>query len=156
VVEQKKQSSTSLLEFRLNALIGAVNRGVDRLSGVLDDRLTDIADVLDDPASGQDNEAIFDLLVTLDNRLERIQIDMATQEERLQALGAALTNVQAGVDRIQASLEALKADNPALEDEITAIEAQVGALGADVAEVVPEPEPEPTPEPAPEGGSTEG
>lgn len=148
MVAEKKNDiliTANSLEFRLNALVGAINRGVDKLDNTLEDRLTDIADVLDDPASGQDLKPIFDLLVTLDNRLERIEQKMATQEERLQAVGAALQNVQAGVDALQESLANLKANNPELENEISAIEGQVAALGADLAGAQ-EPPAEPTPE----------
>lgn len=127
----------TLTEFRLNALIGAVNRLSDHLS----ERLGEIVDVLDIPV---DNQVVVKLnLIT--NILEDLVKKMATQEERLQAVAAKLGDVQTGVDRIQESLAALKESNPALEDEIGSIEAQVAALGADVAEVAPEPAPVETP-----------
>lgn len=126
--------SNSVLEFRLNALIGAINRFSDRH----DSRQAELLAVIKQGMTGGNSD--------LKPILERIEQQMATQEERLQAVGASLVKVQEGVDRIQASLEALKASNPALEDEISSIEAQVAALGADVAEATPEPAPEPTPE----------
>jgi|SRR5688572_23728588 len=126
------------LEFRLNALVGAVNR----LADLLDDRLTDLTDVLDDPSSGQD---LKEILLTNTNMLERIEQKMATQEERLQAAIGKLETIQAGVDRIQDELEAVKANNPAIEDELAGVEAALEALASDVAAPAEEPTEEPTP-----------
>lgn len=71
------------------------------------------------------------------NRLKEIQLAMATQEQRLQAIVTALDLVQTGIDAIQADLAALKENNPELEDEISAIETKVAALSIDVSEATP-------------------
>lgn len=64
--------------------------------------------------------------------LKRIEGKMSTQEERLQALLAKTTAIQAGVDKLQAEFDAFKANNPDLEDELSGLETAIGALDADV------------------------
>lgn len=118
------------IEFRLNGLIGAINR--------LADRIVEGFILVATSKEAADNKPVLDAIQALTNILET---KMATQEERLQAVAAQLVEVQAGVDRIQAALAELKANNPQLEDEISSIEAQVSALGTDVAEATPPPAP---------------
>jgi septal ring factor EnvC (AmiA/AmiB activator) len=124
----------TLLEFRVNALVGAVNRLSDRATA----GLLGLVDAIETSTS---TTAIMEKIDRLTNILEK---HMATQEERLQAVAASLDKVQAGVDRIQEDLEKLKNDNPALSDEIAAIEDKVSALGTDVAEAQSPSEPAPT------------
>lgn len=72
------------------------------------------------------------VLHAIDQLDRKVEIFMATQEERLQEILVAIKNVKQ-------MLADLKVNNPAIEDEIKAIED----------ELAPAPEPEPTPEPAP-------
>lgn len=69
--------------------------------------------------------------------LKEIKRFMASQEDRLKAIAASLSNIQVGVDSIQQKLEDLKVNNPALEDEISQIEAEVAALVTDVSPTPP-------------------
>lgn len=76
------------------------------------------------------NESVLHAIDQLDRKVE---IFMATQEERLQEILVAIKNVKQ-------MLADLKVNNPAIEDEIKAIEDELA------------PAPEPTPEPAPPEG----
>lgn len=78
------------------------------------------------------------VLHAIDQLDRKVDIFMASQEERLQTILVAVKNVKS-------MLADLKVNNPDIEDEIKAIED----------ELAPAPEPEPTPEPTP-GSTPEG
>ena len=66
---------------------------------------------------------------------------MATQEERLQAVLAGLSDVKDGILKLEQQIGDLKVSNPAIEDELEGLESTV----ADIKSALPAP-PTPTPE----------
>lgn len=81
--------------YLLNAFLGAYNRRTDAWVKVNNDLLTAISQ--------------------LDRKVDMF---MATQEERLQAIATK-------IDEVLSDLAALKANNPQIEDEISAIESKL-------------------------------
>jgi hypothetical protein len=92
-------------------------------------------------AAGLKGGSNTEVLTAINNLSRKVDLLMATQEERLQGVKTKLDAIQSGVDKIQQQLADLKASNPDIEDEIAAIEATAAAIDTDVNPVVAPPPP---------------
>lgn len=81
------------------------------------------------------NSILFSLFMFLSiiTIRKELKLSMATQEERLQAIVEAVTNLKATVQSLATEVQTLKDNNPDLEDELSALEGLVATAQEDLA-----------------------